>query len=264
MTGWIWLIVVAFLVTRALVSMNKKASTQDDQARMRPFTRDRRVSSPEDSWLADRSTPNISAMGPNPAWMPQSQPGQPNAGWAPESPVSAAPTSSSPGWQQRLASELEAQISSLTQSAQPTVAQPPDSFASPHDTGFGGQSPGATAPPDPAVVEDAVAAEPPQASLPPLTSFAHDRSDIGSAALESTLDSTIESSLFGAAPGPVTQSLLPGAATEQLPPEIQAAVVAFMAAGQEVAAVRFLCDELDMAIFDALRTAREAAGLPIS
>jgi hypothetical protein len=37
-----------------------------------------------------------------------------------------------------------------------------------------------------------------------------------------------------------------------------------MAAGQEVAAVRFLCDELDMAIFDALRTAREAAGLPIS
>ncbi|MDQ3485463.1 MAG: hypothetical protein M3445_08680 [Actinomycetota bacterium] len=240
MTGWIWLIVVAFLVTRALVSMNKKASTQDDQARMRPFTRDRRVSSPEDSWLADRSTPNISAMGPNPAWMPQSQPGQPNAGWAPawqpgpsnvgwapESPVSAAPTSSSPGWQQRLASEL-------------------------------------AAPPDPAVVEDAVAAEPPQASLPPLTSFAHDRSDIGSAALESTLDSTIESSLFGAAPGPVTQSLLPGAATEQLPPEIEAAVVAFMVAGHEVAAVRFLCDELDMAIFDALRTAREAAGLPIS
>ncbi len=101
-------------------------------------------------------------------------------------------------------------------------------------------------------------------SAPPLTSFTHDRSDIGSAALESTLDSTIESSLFGLSPGPTTRSVLPGAVTVRLPAEIEGTVVAFMAAGQEVAAVRFLCDELDVGIFDALRTAREAAGMPIS
>ncbi len=109
-----------------------------------------------------------------------------------------------------------------------------------------------------------VTAESALTSAPPLTSFTHDRSDIGSAALESTLDSTIESSLFGLSPGPTTRSVLPGAATVRLPAEIKGTVVTFMAAGQEVAAVRFLCDELDVGIFDALRTAREAAGLPIS
>jgi hypothetical protein len=120
-------------------------------------------------------------------------------------------------------------------------------------------------PPTPVVVAAAaVTAESALTSAPPLTSFTHDRSDIGSAALESTLDSTIESSLFGLSPGPTTQSVLPGAATPRLPAEIEGKVVAFMVAGQEVAAVRFLCDELDLGIFDALRTAREAAGLPIS
>src|SRR5680860_1596139 len=140
MTGWIWVIVIAFFVIRALVSMNKKASTQGAAAQrirstLRQLAQDGQRSASNSAWPISGSTPNIPPMR------------EPNAGWAPQSPGSAGPSTSSPGWQERLGAELEAQISSLTQ-----FAGPPDTFASPQDTGFDGPLPGATAPPAPAVV----------------------------------------------------------------------------------------------------------------
>ena len=265
MTGWIWVIVIVFLVVRALASLNRKTSAQGDQSQPRLLTRGRSRSSPEDSWLSDRSGADRKPMGQlDAAWAPPSQPGPPNAGWVPAWQPSPPPAPAV-GWQDRLAAELEEQISSLTPGA-----SPPGALAPPQGMSGVGEFPAPPAtspnPPTPVVVAAAAAvtAESALTSAPPLTSFTHDRSDIGSAALESTLDSRIESSLFGLSPGPTTQSVLPGAATARLPAEIEGTVIAFMVAGQEVAAVRFLCDELDMGIFDALRTAREAAGLPIS
>ncbi len=85
---------------------------------------------------------------------------------------------------------------------------------------------------------------------------------VGSAALESTLDSTIESSLFGATGDPLTSSLLPGAAAPTLPAELEVQVRAFMEARHEVAAVRLVCDELNVGILEALRAVRSVAGLP--
>ena len=85
---------------------------------------------------------------------------------------------------------------------------------------------------------------------------------VGSAALESTLDSTIESSLFGATGGALTSSVLPGAAGLTLPVELEAQVRVYLDARHEVAAVRLVCDELDVGILDALRAVRSVAGLP--
>lgn len=85
---------------------------------------------------------------------------------------------------------------------------------------------------------------------------------VGSAALESTLDSTIESSLFGVAGGSLTSSVLPGAAGPTLPVELEAQVRAYLDARHEVAAVRLVCDELDVGILDALRAVRSVGGLP--
>ncbi len=263
--SWFWVIVIAFFVVRALMSMNKKTSTQDRQSQLRQQVQAQRGPAPGSPWPFSGSAPNVPPMGqPNAAWAPESQPSQPNAAWAPESQPAPPPAPTGTDWQDRLAAELEEQISSLTPGA-----SPPGALAPPWGMSGVGESPAPPAtspnPPTPVVVAAAaVTAESALTSAPPLTSFTHDRSDIGSAALESTLDSTIESSLFGLSPGPTTQSVLPGAATARLPAEIEGTVVAFMVAGHEVAAVRFLCDELDLGIFDALRTAREAAGLPIS
>lgn len=77
---------------------------------------------------------------------------------------------------------------------------------------------------------------------------------VGSAALESTLDSTIDSSLLGIPTGPVTAALLPGAAALELPDELRVQVISFLADGQEVAAVRLVCDELDCSIIEAVQT----------
>lgn len=85
---------------------------------------------------------------------------------------------------------------------------------------------------------------------------------VGSAALESTLDSTIESSLFGATGGALSSSVLPGAAGLTLPVELEAQVRIYLDARHEVAAVRLVCDELDVGILDALRAVRSVAGLP--
>jgi hypothetical protein len=77
---------------------------------------------------------------------------------------------------------------------------------------------------------------------------------VGSAALESTLDSTIESSLLGVPAGPVTMAALPGGTALDLPRELEAQVVALLADGHEVAAVRLLCDELECTLLEAMRT----------
>lgn len=85
---------------------------------------------------------------------------------------------------------------------------------------------------------------------------------VGSAALESTLDSTIESSLFGSASGSLISSVLPGAAGPRLPVELEAQVRAYLDTGHEVAAVRLVCDALEVGILDALRAVRAVGGLP--
>lgn len=85
---------------------------------------------------------------------------------------------------------------------------------------------------------------------------------IGSAALESTLDSTIESSLMGMPLGPITMAALPGAAAVSLPEQLEADVIALMDEGHEVAAVRLVCDEMDVGILESVRSVRRTAGLP--
>ncbi len=79
---------------------------------------------------------------------------------------------------------------------------------------------------------------------------------VGSAALESTLDSTIESSLLGVPSGPVTAALLPGASVLELSSQLRGQVITFMADGHEVAAVQLLCDELGCTILEAVQTVR--------
>ncbi len=82
-----------------------------------------------------------------------------------------------------------------------------------------------------------------------------DRS-IGSAALESTLDSTIESSLLGMPAGSATLSALPGGPAIDLPVEVRSQVDVYLTDGHEVAAVRLICDEMGCGILDAMRTVR--------
>ena len=84
---------------------------------------------------------------------------------------------------------------------------------------------------------------------------------VGSAALESTLDSTIESSLLGVASDPSTTTLSTslGGQSVELPPEIETRVLAFLSDGHEVAAVRLICDELDCGLLDAMRTVQTLA-----
>lgn len=95
-----------------------------------------------------------------------------------------------------------------------------------------------------------------------LGALAPARGYVGSAALESTLDSTIESSLFGVTTGPLASSVLPGTPGPTLSGELEAQVRAYLNARHEVAAVRLVCDELDVGILDALRAVRSVAGLP--
>jgi len=248
--SWFWVIVIAFFVVRALMSMNKKTSTQDRQSQLRQQVQAQRGPAPGSPWPFSGSAPNVPPMG------------QPNAAWAPESQPAPPPAPTGADWQDRLAADVEARISAATRYVESLEASAP-----PQGPPLVDQLPAAAATAPLAVraaVTAEVTSEPAPSPSPPLTSFAHERSDIGSAALESTLDSTIESSLFGSSPGPITVSVLPGAATQRLPAEIEAAVAAFMEAGQEVGAVRFLCDELGLGILDALRAAREVAGLPVS
>ncbi len=260
--SWFWVIVIAFFVVRALLSMNKKTSTQDRQSQLRQQVQAQRGPAPGSPWPFSGSAPNVPPVGqPNAAWAPESQPSQPNAAWTEPSSSSASPPQS-PGWPDGLAADIEAKISSATRYVESLEASAPPQGPALVDQ-LSAAAATATVAARAAVTAE-VTSEPAPSPSPPLTSFAHDRSDIGSAALESTLDSTIESSLFGSSPGPITVSVLPGAATERLPTEIEAAVAAFMEAGQEVAAVRFLCDELGMGILDALRAARQVGGLPIS
>ncbi|MFY9915084.1 MAG: hypothetical protein WAK18_10480, partial [Nocardioidaceae bacterium] len=82
---------------------------------------------------------------------------------------------------------------------------------------------------------------------------------VGSAALESTLDSTIESSLLGVPSGPVTAALLPGASVLELPSQLRGQVITFMADGHEVAAVQLVCDELGCSILEAVQTVRSVS-----
>jgi hypothetical protein len=85
--------------------------------------------------------------------------------------------------------------------------------------------------------------------------------DIGSAALESTLDSSIESSLFGApsesALTTTTLSTSLGGQAVTLPSEIETRVLALLTDGHDVAAVRLICDELNCGLLDAMRTMDE-------
>ena len=79
---------------------------------------------------------------------------------------------------------------------------------------------------------------------------------VGSAALESTLDSSIESSLLGLPSEPSTTTLstsLVGQPVE-LPREVEARVLALLSDGHEVAAVRLICDETNCGLLDAMRT----------
>ncbi len=85
--------------------------------------------------------------------------------------------------------------------------------------------------------------------------------DVGSVALESTLDSTIESSLLGVPSGPVAAAMLPGAAARELPDDLRVRVISFLADGQEVAAVRMVCDELDCSIIEAVQTVHTVRGV---
>jgi hypothetical protein len=82
--------------------------------------------------------------------------------------------------------------------------------------------------------------------------------DIGSAALESTLDSSIESSLFGAPSGSAltttTLSTSLGGRPVALPSEIETRVLALLTDGHDVAAVRLICDELNCGLLDAMST----------
>ncbi len=229
------MLVIAFVVVRAFTSMNKKSSTEGNRSQWRRQTRDRQGKVPGASWPLGGSVPNVTPMG-------ESSPA-----WPPVPPQTAA--------------ETQAQDRSLMHAAEPPAGSAPSQPAPPVPDELSA----ATGPAAVTVALSAkVTAEPALSPSSPLTSFAHDRSDIGSAALDSTLDSTIESSLFGVLPGPIAQSVLPGTTTMRLPAEIEAAVVAFMDAGQEVGAVRFLCDELDMGILDALRAARAVAEPPVS
>jgi hypothetical protein len=79
---------------------------------------------------------------------------------------------------------------------------------------------------------------------------------IGSAALESTLDSTIESSLLGVPAGPSTMASLPRGPVLSVPAELESVVMGLLDDGHEVAAVRLLCDELDCGILESMRTVR--------
>lgn len=81
---------------------------------------------------------------------------------------------------------------------------------------------------------------------------------VGSAALESTLDSTIESSLMGSDKAPVA-AVMPGVQAVQLPAELDAQVHTLMRDRHEVAAVRLVCDTMDVGIIDALHTVRSVA-----
>jgi hypothetical protein len=85
---------------------------------------------------------------------------------------------------------------------------------------------------------------------------------VGSAALESTLDSTIESSLLGLPTGPITMAALPGGSAVSLPPQLEADVIVLMDSGHEVAAVRLVCDAMDVGILESMRSVRGVAGLP--
>jgi hypothetical protein len=79
---------------------------------------------------------------------------------------------------------------------------------------------------------------------------------VGSAALESTLDSSIESSLLGLPSEPSTTTLSTSLVgqTVELPQDIEARVLALMSDGHEVAAVRLICDEMNCGLLDAMRT----------
>lgn len=237
MSVWFWVIVIVFFVARALASRGKGTSSQRNRSQLRQQAQDQRSSASGSAWPFSGSTPNIAPMGqPNSARAPAPQPGP----WQPPS----SPAAQQADWQDRLADSLEAQINELTDRVpQPEVVQP--------------------------LQEMPVVSRVPAPPEPAGSSALRERRDIGSAALESTLDSTIESSLFGVSPGPTAESLLPGsllpgAATVRLPAEMEVTVCAFMDAGQEVAAVRLVCDELKVGIFDAMRSVRQVAGLPIS
>ena len=83
---------------------------------------------------------------------------------------------------------------------------------------------------------------------------------VGSAALESTLDSSIESSLLGL-PSELSTTTLSTSLVGQpveLPQEVEARVLALLSDGHEVAAVRLICDETNCGLLDAMRTVQHA------
>ncbi len=79
---------------------------------------------------------------------------------------------------------------------------------------------------------------------------------VGSAALESTLDSTIESSLMGLPAGSSVLSVLPGGPGLDLTDDVRSQVEVFVTDGHEVAAVRLICDEMGCGILEAMNTVR--------
>jgi hypothetical protein len=78
-----------------------------------------------------------------------------------------------------------------------------------------------------------------------------------SSSLDTTLSTSLTSSVIGE-PG----SVAAGPQTVALPSDLSRQVIELMGQGHEVAAVRLVCDEMDVGILDAQKTVRSLAGLP--
>lgn len=77
---------------------------------------------------------------------------------------------------------------------------------------------------------------------------------VGSAALDSSLDSTIESSIFGTPDSATVAAVTAGGRPVDLTEDVAAEVVGILDNGHEVAAVRLICDATGCGILDAMRT----------
>ncbi len=284
--SWFWVIVIAVVVIQLLNTLNKRTSKTTSA----PTTSEAPQPRPNAAWA---STPP--PRSPDTAWAPPTQPGAPGAAWTSsaaarlpqaspgrEASGQLGPGRKAPGWQNRLAGAVEERFGEVVQerfagvqewvggAVEERFGEVEERFGEQVDVVRAGLAPTQSAgpistpvapAPTPAVAARTTQAESVREQLPAVV---RDRSEIGSAALESTLDSSIESSLFGATRTPPPLPLLAGASTVRLPADIHSAVMKFLDLGQEVAAVSLVRDKLDVDILDAMRTVRELAGGPVS
>ncbi len=156
----------------------------------------------------------------------------------------------------------------------PAAQQPPTAPIAPPTPAFTAQWPAGAPidarPPvptfDPVVVEVATdpvpesaypTDEPTGADVAPDTTMATRRRYELPSSLDTTLSTSLTSSVIGQ-----QGSVLAGPQALALPPDLRQQVLDLMDQGYEVAAVRLVCDEMDVGILDAHTTVRSLAGLP--